>query len=153
MNYSGGKGQDGVFQKIINQIPPHGIYIEAFLGGGAVLRAKRPAASTIGIDADAAVVEMWRDHELPSFNVICADAIYWLEDRKWIGTELVYLDPPYLFETRRPQLRRRTVHVDCSRIAGKALWRNDADGTGRRQRRRIRRRAIRRWLAGERAIG
>lgn len=39
MAYSGGKGGDGVFQKIINQMPPHQIYVEAFLGMGSVLRA------------------------------------------------------------------------------------------------------------------
>lgn len=36
MSYFGGKAQDGVYQTIINQIPPHQIYIEPFLGGGAI---------------------------------------------------------------------------------------------------------------------
>jgi len=33
MGYAGGKGRDGVYQAIINQMPPHGVYIEPFLGG------------------------------------------------------------------------------------------------------------------------
>jgi hypothetical protein len=34
MTYPGGKGGAGVYQMIINQIPPHRVYIEPFLGGG-----------------------------------------------------------------------------------------------------------------------
>jgi hypothetical protein len=43
MTYPGGKNGTGTFQKIINQMPPHDVYIEAFLGSGAVMRLKRPA--------------------------------------------------------------------------------------------------------------
>jgi DNA adenine methylase len=43
MNYPGGKGAEGVYQTIINQMPPHLVYIEPFLGGGAILRKKKPA--------------------------------------------------------------------------------------------------------------
>ena len=48
MHYQGGKG--GVFQKLINRMPPHEVYIETHLGGGAVMRNKRPAGSNIGIE-------------------------------------------------------------------------------------------------------
>jgi len=48
--YPGGKG--AVYQKIINQIPPHRVYIETHAGGGAILRHKRPAAINIAIDLD-----------------------------------------------------------------------------------------------------
>lgn len=34
MTYKGGKAGAGVYQQIINQIPPHDVYIEPFLGGG-----------------------------------------------------------------------------------------------------------------------
>src|SRR6266581_4409135 len=51
--FPGGKNGAGVFQKIINAMPPHACFIEAFAGSGAVLRRKRPAASTIAIDRDA----------------------------------------------------------------------------------------------------
>ena len=42
--YAGGKNGAGIFQRIINQMPPHNCYIEAFLGSGAILRRKRFAA-------------------------------------------------------------------------------------------------------------
>lgn len=43
MPYLGGKSQAGTYQRIINLIPPHDVYIEPFLGGGAIARLKRPA--------------------------------------------------------------------------------------------------------------
>jgi hypothetical protein len=43
MSYPGGKNGAGVYKTIVNQIPPHEIYIEPFAGGGAVLLRKRPA--------------------------------------------------------------------------------------------------------------
>ena len=37
MRYPGGKGGAGVYQTIINNIPPHDTYIETHLGGGNIL--------------------------------------------------------------------------------------------------------------------
>jgi len=39
--YPGGKGGSGVYQKIINLIPPHDVYIETHLGGGSIMRLAR----------------------------------------------------------------------------------------------------------------
>lgn len=59
MSYFGGKLQDGVYQTIINQIPRHLIYIEAFMGGGAIMQKKKPAIKNIGIDPDAKALSMF----------------------------------------------------------------------------------------------
>jgi hypothetical protein len=56
MSYPGGKNGAGVYQTIINRMPPHSVYLEPFLGGGAILRLKEPAALNIGIDLDSAVI-------------------------------------------------------------------------------------------------
>ena len=48
--YPGGKGGAGVYQTLISQMPPHSTYIEAFTGGGGVLRHKRPAALNVDVD-------------------------------------------------------------------------------------------------------
>lgn len=50
MSYPGGKNGAGVFQKIINLMPPHERYFEPFLGGGAILRLKLPAKRNIACD-------------------------------------------------------------------------------------------------------
>jgi hypothetical protein len=59
VSYPGGKSGAGVYQTIINLMPPHRVYIEPFLGGGAIMRLKRPAALNIGIDLDPNVISKW----------------------------------------------------------------------------------------------
>ena len=49
-SYPGGKAGAGVYQKLINLMPLHTVYIEPFLGHGAVLLRKRPARLNIGVD-------------------------------------------------------------------------------------------------------
>lgn len=109
-SYNGGKESDGTFQKIISIFPPHDIYIEPFLGNGAILRHKKPATTAdIGIDIDTGVTEKWK--VLPGSNVINADGILWLENfqilasiLKNIGLSiLIYLDPPYPKDVRKNQ--------------------------------------------------
>jgi DNA adenine methylase len=52
MRYPGGKGADGVYQAIINLMPKHRVYIEPFLGGGAILRHKKPAETNYAFEID-----------------------------------------------------------------------------------------------------
>lgn len=100
MIYPGGKG--GVFQKLINLMPPHEIYIETHLGGGAIIRNKRPARRNIGIEIDPEVIEMWRKTQRKiDFELIQGDAIDYLKSYRFTGQELVYCDPPYLRDTRK----------------------------------------------------
>lgn len=105
MTYPGGKASDGVFQQIINQIPPHRVYIEPFLGGGAVLLHKRPAIVSIAIDSDSHVVKNFQDliaenGDAAGTIVKNGDAISFLRSYKFKGDEFVYCDPPYLMSTR-----------------------------------------------------
>lgn len=100
MNYPGGKGS--FYQKLINFIPPHEVYIETHLGGGAVMRNKKPAKMNIGIDIDSNVIEMWSSITKPNkFKLICRDAIEYLKEYQFNGKELLYCDPPYLRDTRK----------------------------------------------------
>lgn len=100
--YPGGKNGAGVYQTIINQMPPHSLYVEAFLGGGAVLRMKRPApAGNIGIDSDPEVIAAFDGNTMDGVTLICGDAISWLSTNAIPDDALVYCDPPYLMETRR----------------------------------------------------
>jgi hypothetical protein len=102
--YPGAKGGEGVYHRIISLMPPHDMYIEPFVGSGAILRFKRPALHSIAIDADPMVIGYWKVRraeieELASTSFICGDGIRWLENFPWQGGELVYADPPYLMST------------------------------------------------------
>jgi len=59
MRYPGGKSGSGVYHRLINLMPPHLVYCEPFLGGGAVMRLKRPAPYNVGVDLDADVIAGW----------------------------------------------------------------------------------------------
>lgn len=126
--YPGGKGGAGVYQTIINHMPPHDVYVEAFAGSGAVLRAKRPAARNIAIDRSSAALAALLSHyisagdtdrqgdvadRLLSTNAVTVDNTdglrwefvrgdcqAWFRQQIWRGHELVYADPPYLRSVR-----------------------------------------------------
>lgn len=104
MTYPGGKGGAGVYQAIINQMPPHDVYIEPFAGNASILKMKRPAPlANIALDADGSVasaLDLWASRDAAQFTVVHGDALAWLAARKhWSGRELVYADPPYLMAT------------------------------------------------------
>ena len=101
MRYPGGKGR--CYKAIVTLMSEHDTYIETHLGGGAVMRHKRPARRSIGVELDEAVVCKWL--ELPHLpcEITKADAASFLRSFPFDGSELVYSDPPYLLETRRSE--------------------------------------------------
>lgn len=101
MRYPGGKGAAGVHQTIINNIPPHDVYIETHLGGGNILERKKPAARSIGIDIDARVIETWTGRRWEGLELHCCDAADFLAGYDFTGREFVYVDPPYVMDSRR----------------------------------------------------
>lgn len=104
MTYPGGKSGAGVYQKIINLMPPHDVYIEPFLGGAAIMRLKRPARLNIGLDLDAQAMDSARcslvKHDECRYDFIQADGVRYMQTYPFTGNELVYCDPPYMHETR-----------------------------------------------------
>ncbi len=100
MSYPGGKNGSGVYQQIINRIPPHSTYIEAFLGSGAIMRMKRPADRNIGIDIDDRVIKNFSQGAPPGVTIIETNAITWLNMKILPHDTFVYCDPPYLLSTR-----------------------------------------------------
>lgn len=99
MRYPGGKGK--TYQHVINVMPPHRVYIETHLGGGAVMSHKRPAVCNIGIDANPKVVSAWPAEKMPGVELVCGRAEDFLAQYEFRGDELIYLDPPYHPHTRR----------------------------------------------------
>lgn len=95
MKQIGGKSQPGTYQRIINLIPEHRVYIEPFLGGAAIMRLKAPSAISIGLDLVTPRVT------LPAgAQFILGDGIEFLRKYPWKGDEFVYCDPPYILSTR-----------------------------------------------------
>jgi len=111
--YNGGKNGSGTYQQIINLMPPHDIYIEGFLGSGAILRRKKTARiANIGFDIDRSVTEQYPGTPVNGYtSIINLDVIPFLKNfpvwnlfLKKMGTScFIYLDPPYLMETRSSQ--------------------------------------------------
>ncbi len=103
MRYPGGKGGAGVFQTIINQFPPHRVYIEAFAGGANVFERKAPAASSILVEVERVQFGylLASTTARTDVEVLRQDAFDFLSSYPWVGDELVYLDPPYLHSTRK----------------------------------------------------
>jgi len=129
MSYPGGKNGSGVYQRIISLMPPHDVYIEPFLGGGAVMRLKRPAALNIGLDLSGSAIAAFRESAAslkltidqgildrsspnltngaggPSLSLEVGDGIEKLQriatgKLPLAGRVLIYCDPPYVASSR-----------------------------------------------------
>jgi hypothetical protein len=104
MAYPGGKAGAGTYQKIINLMPPHSLYVEPFLGGGAIMQLKKPALRSIGIELDPLVAGLLGGLlNRPDLTILTGDGLAWLREhgQSLPIDALVYCDPPYLLETRR----------------------------------------------------
>jgi DNA adenine methylase len=126
MAYPGGKGGEGVYQTIINQMPPHRVYIEPFLGGGAIMRRKKPATLNIGIDRDPEAIKAFPEADIAGndnvrFRFESGDGLAFLRAYNFVGDELVYCDPPYLFETRSSDRTRYVCELGDARQHRKLL--------------------------------
>ena len=115
MRIAGGKNR--CFQKIINLIPPHRVYIETHLGSGAVLRHKSPAQVNIGIDRDPRVLANFKNAPMNT-RLICHRAEDFLAGYEFQGDEVIYCDPPYFPSTRR---RARVYRFDYTTEEHKKL--------------------------------
>jgi DNA adenine methylase len=115
MTYPGGKEGAGVWQRIVNHMPPHEVFVEMFAGGGAVLRNKEPANDTVAFDVDRealAELETTYRGQHPDagerVRFLCEDSLAWL--RKSGGVigpgVLIYADPPYPLSARKTDRTR-----------------------------------------------
>lgn len=115
---------------MINQIPPHRVFISPFLGDCAVLRKKRPAQVQIGVDRLRSNLDRWSQNPLAGscdLRLYCCDGTDWLRHAFDLyrvpdppshnlataaavaafgvpASEIfVYIDPPYILSSRRSQ--------------------------------------------------
>ena|SRR5882724_2186639 len=117
MSYPGGKNGSGVYQTLINLMPPHQQYIEPFLGMGGVMRHKKPAFRSFGIDSDVFVIGEWANHAIPGLIVEAGDGIRWLKRfPRFHSQTLVYCDPPYLATKWPSKYRHKMDAKDHERL-------------------------------------
>lgn len=104
--YFGGKNGEGVAQQIINQMRPHDVYMELFVGSGAVVQRKKPAPiETIIADVDQNVWNAWKlsTIDIPDCTVLHVCAIEFLSNYEFDPRlrYCIYLDPPYPLGSRK----------------------------------------------------
>ena len=105
-SYKGGKNASGTYQFLINHVPPVQTIISGFLGHCGLIKNIKPAAKIIGIDKDKNVIDRWQK-DRPDVILVNGD---FLQNLDWInpikfGKTVVFLDPPYLNDTRKNQTK------------------------------------------------
>ncbi len=106
--YNGGKNGSGVYQTIINQIPPHRLFIELFLGSGAISNYKKPADFNIGIEINRSTIDKFtypissKILNIDALTFLGSDKINILMARVIKHSDtFIYADPPYPKASRR----------------------------------------------------
>ena len=115
----GSKAAMGLCHAIVSLMPPHRVYIETHLGGGAIMKRKPAALRNIGIDLNARSIRTFAcDYEVELVHGCCHR---FLADFAFAGDELVYCDPPYLHSVRKSQRRYRYDYEETDHVALLAL--------------------------------
>lgn len=113
--YRGSKATTGLCQPLIAMMPPHSVYIETHLGGGALMRRKPAALRNIGIDIDGRALSGFTcDYPVELVHGCCHR---FLTAFPFDGTELVYSDPPYVQSARKSRRRYRHDYADADHEA------------------------------------
>jgi DNA adenine methylase len=128
-SYYGGKGGAGVWQTIVNRIPPHDCLVVPFAGHCAISRNIRPCGRLVLCDADGAVCRWWRKRLPDGAEIHNCDGVEFLRYHfgltaagvagssdagsggRVLGFEssrvVIYCDPPYHPETLLSENRYR----------------------------------------------
>ena len=117
--YRGSKATTGLCQPLIAMMPPHSVYIETHLGGGAMMQRKPAALRNIGIDLDGRALSGFTCGYPVELVQGCCHRF--LSAFPFDGTELVYSDPPYVHSTRKSRRRYRYDYEDSDHEALLAL--------------------------------
>lgn len=138
-NYFGGKNGNGTYHFIINHIPVHQKYLEPFGGSFAIFRNKLTAVINILNDKDRqailniknfvstglinnkldaggkSVIKEINDTLVPEIIYKNIDGRVLIKDFIDDGnTTFIYIDPPYLFESRKSNKKRYNFEMNVS---------------------------------------
>lgn len=104
-NYRGNKNIPGLFQWIINRIPPYKKMYEAFAGSAAITFKLNLPVPTVLNDCDPGVTDSLNcrilNSKLEHITIKNLPAVQLISSLQSAGTDtFVYCDPPYLLSTR-----------------------------------------------------
>lgn len=102
MSYPGSKAANGVWQRIIGQMRPHSVYVEAFYGSGQVYHRKRAAKQSVLIDRNPKCLD--QIVQTPAVRPLLGKAQELLPHIYLPSDAVVYCDPPYPLDTRQGRL-------------------------------------------------
>lgn len=92
-------------------MPPHKVYVEAFLGTGTIMKKKAPAEFNIGIDKNTSMVDNF-NFTVPELVLLKEDAIAYLKKYNSDDRTVIYCDPPYVHSTRTSKARYKDEMLD-----------------------------------------
>jgi len=107
-SYFGGKSGSGTYQTIINQIPPHSLYVEGFAGLAGVYRRIRPAQESLLVEINPDTIASLIDLGVDQRNIYKGSMLDVLQDFKSTldyNHVFIYLDPPYPLSARKSDTR------------------------------------------------
>lgn len=103
--YTGSKNGSGVYQAIINNIPPHKRYFELFAGSASVFFNKIPANYNYLAELDTTQCLELQSiiTTIPGIKAIIknVNALAVIDIFDFTSDDFIYLDPPYPFECRK----------------------------------------------------
>lgn len=105
-NYRGNKNIPGIYQWIINRIPPHKHFYEVFAGSAAIANRIESAAATYLNDCNAGVTDALNCSFQKMATITNMPAVQLLTTLLPGSKDIfVYCDPPYMLSTRGSQRR------------------------------------------------
>lgn len=102
----GSKNNSGLVQFIINHIPPHRTFIEAFAGSAVIARNIYQDQNVILIEKDELVfqhLKLLANTSFKVFNTQFLDFLYDYDFNSDPKDVFIYADPPYPIESRKQQ--------------------------------------------------
>jgi site-specific DNA-adenine methylase len=99
-NYPGNKSIEGLYQWIINRIPPHKKYYELFAGSAQIARRLPDTAAKVLVDCDPHIAKLLEKELGNEMTVINSYAENWLTmlPLRACKDTFVYMDPPYMID-------------------------------------------------------
>lgn len=102
-DYPGSKNQAGVYQNIINRIPPFKTFVEPFAGSAGIARRIYTGDENVILsDIDTCIIDIWNYDGPEEWIKVSMRALELIKLVDLLATDVFfYLDPPYPLSSRR----------------------------------------------------